>query len=254
MNLRGTGGEVLQVLKDKAKVLGGFGRMDSGNELGFSRADGTDALKFGLISNGATSEAEDVASDRPTRAKISSMRSVNVANESIERGERKRAEVLRESRGWFQSDSREEGTRSGTPIDDTPVASAAKVFADTLEGHIVVFRGGSRKTRQERGSIANVGAADDVSIRKFTKDLTKGVANLSLKGAMSRSAFSRAKGKLNKLMCQVNRERNSVMTISFLGARGFPSMCLEDAINISLTIDHKIIAGLMYIEAIVLDV
>ena len=190
MKLLGARGEVLKFLEDEAEIFRGFGSMNGGDELSLGGAGGTDALELGFVNDSATSQSEDITGDGTTCLTISSVRSIDVANESTESREGENAEVIRERRGWFQRDVREVGTGIGAPIEDAPVTSAAKVFANALEGRVMVLCGSGGKTRQERGSINNVGAADDISIRKFTDDLAKGVADFGFESTMGRSAFS----------------------------------------------------------------
>jgi hypothetical protein len=227
--------------------------MDGGNKLSLSRAGCTDALKLGLVRNSAASKTEDVAGDGATGARISGMGGIHKTNKRVQGVERKVAEVVSKSIGRVEGNSGEEGAWARAPVDDTPIASATKVFADELQGQVVFLGGGRGEAREEGGRVSNVGAADDVGISKLAEDLTKGVADLFLEGTMSGSTLGRARREFNKALGEIHRKGNDVMAVSFLVARRFPTVSLQDAVNVSLTIELYVVASLVDIDAVVLD-
>jgi hypothetical protein len=210
--------KALELLKNIAEVLGGFGGVDGGNELGLSRAGCTDALKLGFVGNSATSETEDVTGNGATGFEVSGMSGIHKTHKCVQGVEGKDAEIIRKSRGWIERNSRKEGARARTPVNNAPVSSATKIFADTLEGQVMILGRGRGETREEGGRVANVGATDDISIGEFAEDLAKRIANLFLECSMSGGALGRTRREFNKTVSKIHRDRNSVMTVSFLVA------------------------------------
>ena len=161
-----------ELVEDRAEVNRSLGSGDGGNEFGFGGAGGDGGLKFGPVGNGATTEGKNSASDRATGDRVGSMGSVDVAGELERIGRtRKGGEVGVGVAVRNIGANGEIEQRFGAPVHKAPVAGTAEVAAQTAESGVVDVGGGVRVARELSDRIADIEAADDISVDQFTEDV-----------------------------------------------------------------------------------
>jgi len=136
----GNKGKITKLRKDRAKIFGGFGGMNSSDELSLGGGSGTGSLKLGFVSNSATDKHEDIAGDGATSTEISSVSSIYVAHELKERRKRKETEIRIQSR-LIKGNDRKTRERRITPVEYAPGTCLAKVFTNLFEGNIMLMMG-----------------------------------------------------------------------------------------------------------------
>lgn len=233
--------------QDRPKVLGMLGSKDSSHEFGFCGTGSSDGLGLATPRDRTTGELEGISRSGATSLEVVGMSSINKATklESLIFRE------WREIRRVHQADMGATG-EGRIPLrlakDDTPIFRLPKVFSYFLEhSKVRVMRAGTEFT-EGNSSIANVGAASDIGIEKFTKESAISEAMLGNKGGMLVGAFRRASIGVDGCdSIDVKRSREFARRV-FIGST--PTMSAKDAFNVGLGRDNNGIVILVNIKAI----
>ena len=238
-----------ELVKDRAKILGSLGGLDSRNELSFGRAGSNSGLHLGLIGNGTTSKTENQTSDGSTSLDVNGMGSIDETNKVQEIMGRERREGGIQL-GLRKRDGRKRVNGLLAPVDNAPILSTAEVLHHTFHCHVVFTSRGLGESGEEGHGKSNVEATDDVGVDQFTKDLTVVESDRHFKISMVGSTFlwtdERGKG-----IASVRSKGNCVKPIALTCARCLPTMSLENPIDIGLTGQLDVIPSLMKVHTIV---
>ena len=253
VNDGGTKRKIAEFREDRAKIFCCLGRMNSGDEFGLGGGGGTGGLKFGLISDGAAGEHENVTGDRAASAEVSGMSGINVAHKLKERREREGTEG-RIKGGLVDGNDGKVGERRVTPVEEAPGTGLAKILADLFEGDIMLVVGRGTEATEKGNCVADVGLTEDISIGEFAEELAIRVTHGALKGLMGSCTFDRTRDKANEDGAGLRGHRDEIGSVTGVGGRCLPTMSLEHAADVGLTVEFGVGSSLVNVETIVLAV
>ena len=114
-----------------------------------------------------------------------------------------------------------------------------------------MFASGSlRETREESRGISNIQSSNNICIGDLTEYLTIAESHLLFKVLVFGRRFGGSRQE-SKSTRRIRRHWYGVMTITFLGRRTFPAMCLENSLDVRLTGYLDVVTSLVHVDAIV---